>query len=341
MRVLGLGLGALPVASVLWEHGAGWLPWTLLVANALAWPHLAWLNARRQAEPRRAERLHLLVDAAAVGVWIAVMRIDLVPSAVMASLVNADKLGVGGWKLVLRSVSAMLVAGLATWAALGFPFEPHSSTATVLWCMPLLFAYPLAISLALYTVTRRAREQNRQLERLNRSDALTGLPNRRHWDQAVATEYARHLRTGRPTTLLLLDVDNFKEVNDRHGHACGDGVLRTLATVLRESVREIDVVARHGGDEFAVLLAETDVRGAHEVAERIRLAFNARRGARAEAERCTLSIGLCEVDRAVGSVESWIERADAAMYRAKHSGRDRVVADDTRSRASLSPGPAP
>ena len=324
MRVFGLGLGVLPVGAVLWAHGAGWLPWTLLLLNGFAWPHLAWLHASRHPDPRRSERGHLLLDAAFGGGWIAAMQFDLVPSALLASLLLVDKLGFGGWGFLARSAGAMAASCLLVAALLGFPFAPQTSMATMLWCLPLVFGYPLAVSTALFRLARRAREQTRQLERLNRIDVLTGLSNRRHWNEVVSAEFARYLRTRRPAVLLMIDVDRFKQVNDRFGHATGDEVLRTLAAVMRGSIREIDFAARHGGDEFGVLLAETDQRGGREVAERIRAAFAEVRGAHAAEVDCTLSIGLAEADRVLATADDWIGHADSAMYRAKNGGRDRV-----------------
>lgn len=337
MRVLGLGLGVPAIGAVLWQHGAGWLPWLLLLLNGLAWPHLAWWHASRQPDPRRVERAHRLLDSASGGAWIAVMHFDLVPSALVASLMLVDKVGVGGWPTLARCAAAMAVTCVLVSAALGFPFEPRTGMITMLWCLPLLFGYPLAVSTALYNATRRARQQNRLLERLNRIDVLTGLPNRRHWNEGVSAEFARHLRTRRPAVMMLIDVDHFKDVNDRFGHAVGDEVLRTLAAVMRGCVREIDLPARHGGDEFGLLLAETDLRGGREVAERIRVAFRQLRGLQAEAVACTLSIGLAEADRAFGSADDWVERADGAMYRAKKGGGDRVEADRGGGRARARP----
>src|SRR3546814_18288948 len=141
--------------------------------------------------------------------------------------------------------------------------------ANIVASLPLMLAYPLALSTVTYTLGHRVARQNRQLERLNRIDVLTGLPNRRHWDEVADGELARYLRSRRPAVVMLIDVDNFKEVNDAHGPGTGDEVLRCVARVLRASVREIDTPASYGGDEFAVGLAATDGRDARTVAERL------------------------------------------------------------------------
>jgi diguanylate cyclase len=324
MRMLGLGLGVLPIASVLHDHGASWPVWCLLVINGYLWPQLAYLRARRSRDPRTAEFNNLIADSALGGMWIAVMHFNLLPSALLVTMLSVDKIGVAGWRFLARTASVQVAVCLLAWTALGFPLQLQSSMANIVSALPFMFAYPMAISTLTFHLGHRVAQQNRQLERLNRIDVLTGLPNRRHWEEIVGSELARYLRTRRPAVLLLIDVDRFKEVNDNHGHVVGDEVLRNVATALRTSIREIATAARYGGDEFATLLAETDARGAQDVAERIRNAFLAKRGAAAEQEQCTLSIGIAEADRLLVTVDDWIRRADAAMYRAKAAGRDRI-----------------
>lgn len=324
MRTLGLGLGVLPIAAVLYENGASGWAWAALVFNGYAWPHLALWLARRSKDPRRTEFRSLMFDSAAGGAWVAMMQFNLLPSALLVTMLSIDKIGVAGWRFLARTAPLQAATCVAVSLLLGFPVQLHSSMLAIVASLPFLLAYPLALSTLTYALGHRVALQNRQLERLNRIDVLTGLPNRRHWDETAGNELARFLRSRRPAVVMLIDVDNFKEVNDSHGHASGDEVLRCIARVLRASVREIDTPARYGGDEFAVLLTETDGRGARDVAERIRTAFLENRGAAAAEQHCTLSIGLAEADRLLVDADDWVRRADAAMYRAKAGGRDRV-----------------
>ena len=324
MRALGLGFGTLPIASVLYANEAPAWAWALLLFNGFAWPHVAWWLARRSPDPRGAEFRNLVLDSAAGGAWVALMQFNLLPSALLLTMLTVDKIGVAGWRFLARTVPPQVAACLFVWALLGFPVRLESSMAIIVASLPFMFIYPLALSMVTHALGQRVSGQNRQLERLNRIDVLTGLPNRRHWDEVADSELARYLRSRRPAVVMLIDVDNFKEVNDAHGHATGDEVLRCVARVLRESVREIDTPARYGGDEFAILLAEADVRGARTIAERIRTRFLEERGEAAAAEHCTLSIGLAEADRLLVDADDWVRRADAAMYRAKAGGRDRV-----------------
>lgn len=324
MRMLGLGLGALSIASVLYENHAPPLQWWLLLCNGYLWPHLAWWLARRSREPRQAEFRNLAIDSALGGAWIAVMQFNLLPSMLLLTMLSIDKIGVAGWRFLARTAALQALTCLAVAVVLGFPVRLHSSMLNIVASLPLLLGYTLALSTMMHGLARKVLRQNRQLEHLNRIDLLTSLPNRRHWEEVVASELARYLRTRRPAVVVLIDVDNFKDVNDRYGHGKGDEVLRCLGEVLHATLREIDTPARYGGDEFAVLLTESDLRGARGVAERIRTLFLERRGEAAMQANCTLSIGVAEADRLLVSVDDWVRRADAAMYSAKTGGRDRV-----------------
>jgi len=174
------------------------------------------------------------------------------------------------------------------------------------------------------------REAAEDLRRATIMDHLTGIANRRAFFDAAARELERWRRAPRPVSLLLIDADHFKNVNDRYGHAAGDAVLRSLATTLSGCAREIDVVARLGGEEFVVLLPSTDTAGATTVAERIRAAVAASAvEVNGNLIRCTVSIGISSMERDITGLDALIERADKALYVAKAAGRNRVKAHGT------------
>ena len=155
------------------------------------------------------------------------------------------------------------------------------------------------------------------------TDALTGIPNRLAYEQRLAQEVARWKRFGTPLVLLVWDIDHFKRVNDRFGHKAGDKVLRTIARVLADHVRETDFVARYGGEEFAMLMTGSALDACLHVAETLRAAVEATGfHFRDEAVTITASCGLAEM-RDGDSTEQWFERADRALYRAKQGGRNR------------------
>src|SRR6267142_2267967 len=170
-----------------------------------------------------------------------------------------------------------------------------------------------------------------QAERLATTDGLTGLLNRRTFNAQLQGRLREALRYNRPLSLLLLDVDHFKRVNDTFGHPAGDAVLKGIAAVAQKQARETDIVARYGGEEMALILPETDAAGAHAIAERIRKAIGAtshptERGA----IQVTVSIGLA-TSPCPGDAEAVLEAADKALYRAKQGGRNRVVAANPAS----------
>ncbi len=172
-------------------------------------------------------------------------------------------------------------------------------------------------------------ESKRALEALSITDGLTGIANRRRFDEALSLEYARHVRSGAQLSLILLDIDHFKAFNDNYGHIAGDDCLRQISRVIAEcAARPADLAARYGGEEFACILPETDHVGAVIIAERIRRAIQALaipHKASGTADCITASLGVvtmhCQIE---GSSISLIAQADELLYLAKSRGRNRV-----------------
>lgn len=169
------------------------------------------------------------------------------------------------------------------------------------------------------------REQAEAFERQAREDALTGLANRRAFDETAAREFSRARRMDTPLCLALIDIDHFKRINDSYSHAAGDAVIVRLAQLMKRQSRGMDVVARWGGEEFALLLPQAKLEDAERVCERLRAAFAAERFDEIDpALRLTISIGLAS-QQGLSGHEQLLVRADAALYAAKRGGRDRVV----------------
>jgi diguanylate cyclase (GGDEF)-like protein len=168
------------------------------------------------------------------------------------------------------------------------------------------------------------------------TDELTGLSNQRQFRELLGNEVARATRFGHPLSLLMLDIDDFKAVNDRHGHLQGDDVLAAVAAAIAAEVREVDEPARYGGEEFAVVLPETDPAGAAELAERIRSSIAAD-GVPARAGggtvSVTASIGVAGLGGKAEDAEGLVAEADEALYEAKKGGKDRVHSAGARGRA--------
>ncbi|WP_339805392.1 GGDEF domain-containing protein [uncultured Marinobacter sp.] len=164
-----------------------------------------------------------------------------------------------------------------------------------------------------------------QLETLASIDPLTNLLNRREMQHRLNAAVELSKRTARPTALLLMDIDYFKQFNDNHGHDCGDQVLKTLSELLRDQLRANDVAARWGGEEFLLLLADTDSEGAATVAERILARINAYDFEYAgQHMKITITVGVA-MYQSEEAIKQTIDRADAALLEGKRSGRNRVV----------------
>jgi diguanylate cyclase (GGDEF)-like protein len=181
-------------------------------------------------------------------------------------------------------------------------------------------------------VTER-KKLERELEHQARTDFLTGIPNRRHFLDLADLELARARRYGRPFSMLMLDLDLFKNVNDRYGHRVGDLTLQKVVEVCGQILREVDVVGRLGGEEFGIILPETDAEQALQVADRVRQAVATASVAlpKGGSVGITTSIGVATYSDADPDVDAVLNRADRALYRAKRSGRDRVSSEGESS----------
>lgn len=183
----------------------------------------------------------------------------------------------------------------------------------------------------------------RLTKRLAITDELTDLYNYRYLQQRLDEEIGRADRYGKQLSFLMLDIDNFKRVNDVHGHRVGDGVLAGIGQILKSTVREVDVVARYGGEEFSVLLPETDASGAFIVAEKIREAISLARLKDADGQariHVTVSIGLASYPVHAHDKEALLKAADDAVYHAKETGKNRVRAPRLRLRSMPADAPA-
>jgi len=325
LRVLGMGLGGIAVATVLWEHGASAAEWAFAASVTLAWPHLAFVLAGRSADPYRAEVRNLLVDSALVASLVPLMHFDLLPSLLLCLLTMQDKVICGVRGLWARSLPGMAIAGLASAAATGLRFDPHSSMAVILACLPVMVLHSLSVSLASYRLIRKVSHQNQQLEELRRIDALTGLYGRGHWQEQAEAALGRFHADKAPTSLLMLDIDHFKDINDHWGHSVGDEVIRAVARVVRANVRATDCAGRYGGDEFAVIMPGQDCAAARVVAERIRTQVQEARLQGMPELRFTCSIGVASMETAHLRVRDWVDAADAALYQAKRHGRNAIA----------------
>lgn len=319
-RFSGNALTMLAFWAVLSElyPSSSYLAW--LILQPIAIPLLTVLHVKFSKNPIRAEQLNLLADGFPLGVWIVFMQFNLLPSALLITLIAMNNMAFGGPKNLLYSmllVVSGMVVGVLIWGA---EFNLGSSERVIMATLPILVYYPILMSTLLYNYSRKLRHQKKQLRHLSTLDDLSGLFNRRYWSLAAETWFEQN----QPGTVLMLDLDHFKAINDQLGHAAGDAVLQRTGKLLRDQMRSADIVGRLGGEEFAILLPNTTSPEAMHIAERLRSKLAEETAALCQPLRCTVSIGVAERQPTDTSVERWLARADRALYAAKDQGRNRV-----------------
>jgi diguanylate cyclase (GGDEF)-like protein len=224
---------------------------------------------------------------------------------------------------LFAALAAMIGALLTTLSTWGFiPFNDWTFRAVEIG----MLADATLLALALGYQFRVGQEERLRAERLAQFDPLTGLNNRRAFYDLTVPLWSAALRHGHDLSVMLLDIDRFKQINDAHGHACGDEVLKATAGLLRQCIRQGDVLARWGGEEFIVLLPETSLGEATALAERLRTAVAAMRSLPGSGETAvTASFGVAPREACHATLDSLIASADNCLYQAKQQGRNRVI----------------
>ena len=344
-RVVGLGLGALCAGAGLHQADAPRWVWGLMIGYCFVWPHIALRIGLRSATPLEAERGNETVDSLAGGFWAVAMAFNLLPSVLILTTLAMNNFASGGLRLFGRGVLAHLAGAGAALLLVGPKFQPETSFQTMLWCLPFMLTYPLVLGVVMYRLSveltrrkdaliaekRRADEARlaraRALAELAPRDELAGLHNRRHMSELLAQQRLAWQRSGVGFAVALVDLDHFKRINDTHGHAVGDSVLRAFAEQARAAMRRPHAAGRWGGEEFIVFFPRSPADEAAQGAQPLRehVAATAVTTPDGQPVTFTVSIGMTEYLPAE-PLEAMLERADRAMYRAKSQGRNRVVA---------------
>lgn len=217
-----------------------------------------------------------------------------------------------------------IAANYHDWAATPYTDTALVNIASVTFLLVVLIYY---YDLSRREVAAMLEEKNRELQKLSSEDPLTGLLNRRAFFRQASIEVSRSQRHSYPMSVLMLDIDHFKSINDEYGHDVGDKVLKEFAPVMQNEVRDTDLVARYGGEEFVIVLRDTDVDTAVTMAERLRKKLAETYISYKEGSvGFTVSLGVTGYEEADEMIDMTIARADKALYRAKQAGRNQVVA---------------
>ncbi len=326
-------------------HGP--LVWALLALQFLVYPHVLYWRARRAADPLRAELHNMLLDAFCIGLWLATLGFPLWITGMLGISVCMNLSAFRGLRGIGQALLAILAGAAPVVAIAGLRFAPDTGLATSLAALAGMAVYMQMFSQSAYTRARTLHETRqklqhseqalqRQIEEINalqarlteqaHRDPLTGLYNRRYLDATMVRELARCQREGQPLCVMMIDIDHFKQINDRHGHQAGDEVLRTLAHLLQQETRAGDVACRYGGEEFLMLLPNMPLEAARQRAEDYRMAMEARTlHFDGQPLSVRLSIGIACYPQHASGANALIVCADNALYQAKASGRNRVV----------------
>ncbi|ENA26746.1 diguanylate cyclase (GGDEF) domain-containing protein [Pseudomonas sp. HPB0071] len=273
-RIIGLGLGFWFVAMVLATSDKPTWVWILLVVHSFLWPHLALEMAKRSSAPFNAEWRNLIFDSLLGGFWVAVMQFNSLPSVMIISMMAMHNIAAGGVRLCVLGLISQLIGALIAIGFFSFSFEPYTSPNQIYACLPMLFFYPLILGWVCYRLSIQLAEHKRTLRKASSTDSLTGLLNHGSLKYVLEKEFLRCKASNVSTSIALLDIDNFKQINDTYGHIMGDNIIRYLGEVMHMNLRTTDSCGRYGGDEFCIILPHTSPEKAFQIMERIRFVFS-------------------------------------------------------------------
>ena len=333
----------------IWHSHPTWYSWVLLAGTFVIYPQAAWYVARRSALPLRQEVWHMLFDAFLCGAWSAALHFPLWITFALCISVLLNLTLFRGLAGLAQAAVCWCLGALAVGSVIGWTFMPDTDWPVTLTSLATLGAFLLITAVDNYKRSmslHHTREKlisnehhlQRQLEEISdlrdqlkqqsESDSLTGLYSRYRLADVLVREMARCKRTRQALSLVLIDIDHFKNINERWGHQVGDEVLRQLASMIKSQTRSNDWCFRYGGGEFLLLLPGTDTADAIQKAEMLRTSVCAKSlmcAGLIDVE-VTVSAGLSTFPTDATEMDDLISSADNALHRAKREGRNLVAA---------------
>lgn len=323
-RIIGTLLCFLFISSVLVAQPTPLWVWLLLCVNVLVWPHLAYRLSLRSANPMRFERANLLVDVIFGGFWIGMMGLNILPSVVIISMVGMNSIAGGGIRLFIQGICLQLLTAALVVGLFAHRIDLATTPLQLYACIPMMLLYPISLGYVTYNTAIKLAAHKRKLMLMSIHDGMTNLYNRHHWEQLLRNEYEICRHIDEPSTLVLIDIDHFKTINDSYGHNIGDEAILFLTDELREGLRATDIIGRFGGDEFAIILPDARATDAVEIINRIRSRLASKRLTQTPQLGIRISVGVAEYRPTMEQYHDWLKAADIALYMAKNKGRGRT-----------------
>ncbi|AWB68520.1 diguanylate cyclase AdrA [Saccharobesus litoralis] len=324
-RVFGSGLGAISMAAVLQSLGHAWYWWLLLFINGFVWPHVAFTLSRYAVKPYDAEIRNLKLDSLFAAFWLPIMHFNLLPSILIVAWMSFNNISAGGGKLFVRGLTMMLAGIVVGCLIYGLQFNIEPSLTHMYAAVPVLLIYPLFLGYVTYNLSRRLRVQRHKLDRASRLDSLTQLYNRHYWEELVSSEHIKCERHNYKASIVLIDIDGFKQVNDKFGHMAGDKALQMVASCIQENIRQCDELGRYAGEEFGILLTDTSGYQALTLASKLRHKINSLLIPAIEGSHLQVTIGVAEYSATQMEYNDWLTQADQALADAKKLGRNQIA----------------
>lgn len=338
------------MATHMLNHHYSWIAWGLLAGQFLVYPQIVYYIAQVSAHPRETEMINVALDGFFCGIWAAVTGFPVWITFIFFVSVSINLTLFHGKKGFAQAILCMLAGASLEVLIFGANLSPDTGLLTTTLSIVIVAIYVLIVADSAYARAIKLHETRQklkaseyalkqQLEEINQlqeqlrdqayRDALTGLYNRRYIDVTLERELMRCQRDRQALSVVIIDIDLFKQTNDTYGHQAGDEVLKLLAAILNEHVRASDIACRYGGEEFLLLLPTADAQVAQLRVEQCRKAFAATSVLFGKSKiPVTLSAGIATYPHHGTSGKDLISLADLALYQAKDAGRNQVrIAD--------------
>jgi diguanylate cyclase (GGDEF)-like protein len=350
LRTVGCILGFLPISVTFYHLNAPLVYWIYAVFCTLLWPHIAYYISTNSSDSNRTDTRHCLFDTFLGGILLPMMSFNLLPSITLFGMFSLNNIGFSGMRFFLKGTVYFLMGILVMIPITDLQVNLDTSVIIIISCIPAFIIYPMTVAYNAFNLARslnttrevlsqqneklekaniKIREQRDLLDNLSKIDGLTGIPNRRRFDEYLEKQWQNALRGNTELSLVMIDIDYFKKYNDCYGHGEGDECLKRVAETLSNTVkRPNDMLARYGGEEFVCILPQTDLSGAKSIAEEMRkniMSLAVPHEDSSVADCVTISAGATSIrpDRKL-STSAILQAADQALYMAKNSTRNCV-----------------